>query len=139
MRRTLLTVLAVLVAAATYGAGTVTTTEARHAALKRIKFAWVSSAGGAADATTVNSFCGKVELLATIPDGGGTQPTDLYDLTVTDVDGIDVLAGAGANRSNASTQTVVSSSLGAVCYSTLTLAITNAGNAKGGTVVLYLR
>ena len=131
--------LLVVLAPVAFAAGTVTTTERRAASYKVVKFAWTSSAGGAADATTAGTFCGKVDMLATVPGAGGVQPTDLYDVVVTDADGVDVLAGAGANRSNATTQTVVTASLGAVCYSTLTLAVTNAGNAKAGVLLLYVR
>ena len=138
MRRLLAAALLLSWAASVaHAAGTVTATERTHLQYKVVKFAWTSSAGGAADSTTTASFCGKVEYLATDP--GATAPTDDYDVAVTDADGVDVLSGAGANRDTANTEYVLSSSLGAVCYSTLTLAVTNAGNAKEGTVYLYIR
>lgn len=119
-------------------AGTVTKDETLHASVKKVVFAWTSSAGGAADATTDGVFDGKVIGLTTIP-SGAAAPTDNYDVAVTDVDGHDVLLGAGANRDTANTEHVAEASLGAVAGSKLTLAVTNAGDTKQGTVILYLR
>lgn len=120
-------------------AGTVTVTERTHTSVKKITWDWLSDASGNADLVTTAAYDGVIQRLVTVPDGGGTQPTDLYDLTITDGDGLDVLLGAGANRSNASTQQVASSSLGVVAGDTLTLNISNAGNAKGGVTHLYIR
>lgn len=120
-------------------AGTVTTTEVTHRPLRLVKFAWTSSAGGAADATSTGYFTGVIEKAKFVPGAGGSQPTDNYDVVINDADGDDVLAGGGANRSNASTQWVQGSSLGAVVESQLTLAVTNAGDAKTGEVHLYIR
>lgn len=120
-------------------AGAVMTfTETRIGPVKRIKAAWTSdSATGAVSGTTTYAYNGKCELLTTDP--GATAPTDDYDLAVTDADGVDVLAGAGANRDTANTEQVLGTSLGAVVSSVLTFAITNAGNSKVGTVYLDIR
>lgn len=121
-------------------AGTVTTTEERLGFIHKVKFVWVSSAGGAADATTTYYYTGLLERVVQIPDGGGTQPTDQYDCVVNDADGADVLGALGANLSNAAqTLKAAKDGLGAVANSKLTLAITNAGNAKGGATILYIR
>jgi hypothetical protein len=119
-------------------AGTVTVTEERYGSLKKIAFAWTSSAGGAADGSTSGAYNGVVERLVTVP-SGSAAPTDDYDLTIVDEDGVDVLMGAGANRDAANTEQVLASSLGVVANDTLTVHVTNAGNAKQGTVYLYLR
>lgn len=118
-------------------AGTVTIAEKTHGSIKRVTFSWTSSAGGAADGTTTLPFDGKVILLETDP--GATAPTDNYDVTVTDDEGHDVLLGAGANRDTADTEYVSEPNLGVVAHSKLTLAVTNAGNAKQGTVTLWIR
>ena len=120
-------------------AGTVTTTEETHGTVRKITFAWTSSAGGAADATTTYAYSGEVIRLVTVPGTAGNQPTNLYDVVVNDVDGNDVLMGAGANRSNAATEQVLASSLGCVANDKLTLGVTNAGDTKQGTVYLYVR
>jgi hypothetical protein len=121
-------------------AGTVTKTEITYTPLKKCLFTWTSSAGGAADATSTESYTGEVVRAVHVPDAGGTQPTDLFDVVVTDSDGADVLGGTGANLSNAATTNkVAANGLGAVVNSTLTLAVTNAGSAKGGKTILFIR
>ena len=121
-------------------AGTVTVTETTYTSVKKIKWVWTSTSGGAADLVTTKAFDGLLERVAFIPDGGGTQPTDNYDITITDADGVDVLAGLGANLSNAATVVKThANGLTAVAGSTLTLNVTNAGSAKGGIVIVYLR
>jgi hypothetical protein len=121
-------------------AGTVVITEERLGSIHKVKFAWTSSAGGAADATTTEYYTGSVIQAAQIPNGGGTQPTDQYDVTVVDADGVDVLNAKGANISNAATtQHVKEDELGCVANSKLTLAVTNAGNAKAGVTIVYLK
>ena len=55
-----------------------------------------------------------------------------------DADGYDILAGQGANLSNAATTTVVAS-LGAIANDKISLAATNMGDSKGATLYLYIR
>ena len=121
-------------------AGTVTVTEQRFSSVRKITFTWLSSAGGAADAVTTYAVDGDLLAVYQVPDGGGTQPTNAYDVTVTDADSIDVLNALGANLSNAAnTIKRTSDGLLPVAASLLTLAVTNAGNAKGGKTILYVR
>lgn len=130
-----------LVAVLAFGAGTVVTTETTHTSVKRVKFAWTSSAGGAADATTTGFYTGQILAIATDPDGTDV-PTANYDVAINDDDGVDVLNGAGANKSDSLTETISASlgvSLGYVVSSKLTLAVTNAGNAKKGVVYVFIR
>ena len=117
-------------------AGTVTVAEQTHRTLKRIKWSWIS-ASGVADKATTATFTGEVKTLVTDP--GAAAPDDNYDITITDADGIDVLAGAGANRDTANTEYVLAASLGGCVDSVLTLNVTNAGDAKAGDVYLYIR
>lgn len=116
----------------------VTITEETFGAVKKIAFVWTSDAAGAASGTTDGVYSGSVERLVTVPDGVAA-PTDLYDIVVNDEDDTDVLMGAGANRATATTQQVLASSLGIVANDKLSLAVSNAGNAKQGTVYLYIR
>ena len=121
-------------------AGTVTTTEETIGSVKKITFTWTSSAGGAADGTTTGYYTGEIVRVVQIPDSGGTQPTNLYDVTVNDDDSADVLLGLGANLvNNANTDKVTKDGLGVVANAQLTLGVTNAGAAKGGKTILYLR
>jgi hypothetical protein len=120
-------------------AGTVVTTEiVSVGTVKKVSFAWTSSAGGAADATTTAVIDGKLLGFATVPDAVAA-PTDNYDITITDAQGLDVLLGQGANRDTANTEYVDGASIAAVASSVLTLGVTNAGNAKEGTAVLWIR
>ena len=119
-------------------AGTVTVTESVHTSVKKIKWAWTSTAGGAADQITAAPYYGEVLALMTIPAAAGNAPTDNYDITITDVEGYDVMQGAGANRDTANTETAVPATK-SVAHGTVTLNITNAGDAKSGTAILYIR
>ena len=121
-------------------AGTVTVAETRHTSVKQIIWDWLSAAGGNADQATTYTYDGALISVTFEPDSGGTQPTDNYDITITDANSVDVLAGNGANLSNAaSVLKTTADGLGAVVASALTLNVTNAGNAKGGKVYLTLR
>ncbi len=124
--------------------GTVTVTEETFGSVKKILFDWLSENGGADDGkatkTTTNVYNGVLERAVFVPDSGGTQPDNLYDVEVLDADGYDVLIALGLNLSNAA---AVSKShadgLGAVANDKLTLSVSGANSAKGGVVILYLR
>lgn len=121
-------------------AGTVVVTENPNARpLKRVKFAWTSSSGGAADGGTSGAYNGKCILLTTIPAAAGDAPSANYDITVLDEDGVDVLAGAGINRHTSNTEQVVSASLGGAVSQKLTLHVTAAGDTKQGVVYLDIQ
>lgn len=113
-------------------------TEVTFSSAKEVVFTWTSSGGGAADATTTAAFDGKLVGFATIP-SGSAAPTDNYDVAIVDSRGHDVLMGAGANRDTANTEYVAEASLAAVAASKLTLHVTNAGDSKAGTVVVWIR
>lgn len=107
--------------------------------------AWVSSAGGAVQEIPVTFGPGFINQVRFVPDAGGTQPTDLYDLTLVDAiaGGADYLAGLGANLSNAN-RTFTIPQVGASAVQRVFvngdyyLTVTNAGNAKGGTVIIVV-
>lgn len=115
----------------------VVTTERIHGAVKEIVFSWTSASDGTATGTTTYAYDGKVELLTTDP--GATAPSDNYDVTLTDSDGVDVLGGAGVDRDTANTEQKVASLLGAVASSKLTLNIANAGDSKVGVTYVHIR
>jgi len=102
-----------------------------------VRFAWTVDAAGAATGTTTGTYNGKIEVLVTDPGAG--PPTDNYDIVVTDEDGYDTLAGAGANRDTANTETVLASTLSVVANDKLTLTLAAAGNATSGVVIVYIR
>lgn len=112
-------------------------TEETFGSIKKIKYEWTSAADGTASATTTNIYNGQILRLVTIPDGTAA-PTDNYDVVINDADGVDALNAKGADRDTADTEQVVAD-LGCVANDKLTFSISNAGDTKKGTVILYLR
>lgn len=110
--------------------------------------AWVSSGGGAVEENPLPLPRGHIHQVKFVPDGGGTQPTDLYDVTLRDAiaGGVDFLTGIGANLSNANRKIGVpqlgdgTTALQRVFveagnyYPT----VANAGAAKGGTIEIVI-
>lgn len=122
------------------GTVTVTTTLLSDLAMTRYSIAWVSDAGGAVSANPQTFRPGALMQIKFIPDGGGTAPTALYDVTLVDANGIDYLGGTGANLSaTVSTQTRVAAPLIYDAVGTLDLVVANAGVSKGGTVQLWIQ
>jgi hypothetical protein len=112
--------------------------------------AWTSDASGnVSGIPTVNVISGSIERVVFVPGTGGVEPTDLYDVTLLDSHGIDVLAGQGANLSQSSASHIkpgvpmkdgtTTSTAPIAVDEVLTLAVSAAGNAKSGTVILYVR
>lgn len=105
--------------------------------------AWVSTAGGAVSGNAYAIVApGRLRQARFIPNGSATQPTDQYDVTLVDANGVDLLGGAGANLSNSpsdvSNWKVCDPSPILLTTDTLDLVVANAGNAKTGTVILIL-
>ena len=109
---------------------------------------WTSDANGMVSGIdTSYAIDGLLLRVTTIPDlGGGTEPSDNYDLTLSDSDGVDVLLGLGANEPNSASNSFVplldmddgTNYLQPIpVKGKLELDVTNAGNAKGGKVILY--
>ena len=118
----------------------VTLQETRHTSVKRIMWDWLSATGGAVTSATTYAYDGLLERVVFDPDAGGTLPSDAYDVTITDADGNDVLAGLGANLAQGSTVVKThADGLTAVAGSKLTLNVSAAGDEKGGIVIVYLR
>lgn len=127
-------------------AGSFTETLQQHSTVRALRLAWTCDASGAVNGTRTTAFVsGEILRVVFVPGTGGAQPTNLYDVTLEDTDGVDVLDGCGANRSNAAAVSTAPE-IGAAATgqrtavsSTLELKVSNAGNAKQGTVVLYHR
>jgi hypothetical protein len=122
-------------------AGSITYTEETHGSVRLVKADWLSDAAGdVTENATTEHYSGVILYAAFVPDAGGTQPTDQYDVTVLDKNSLDVLNGLGANKSNSVTAYADQyDGLGAVANSKLTVTVDNAGNAKGGIVYLWIR
>lgn len=119
-------------------AGSISFTYVEAEGVQLVIFDWTSDASGNVTENYTKYLYGVVNRAVFVPDGGGTQPTNAYDATLLDEHGFDVLEGLAANRSDTSTEEVVPTSLKRAVAGRLDLAIANAGNAKGGTVYLYL-
>jgi hypothetical protein len=118
------------------GTATVTNTSTLGVGIRKLSIAWTSTAGGAVSGNTIAVKTGTLIRAIFIPGAGGAQPTDLYDATLLDPNGIDLLAGQGANLSNSAASAVQPAVL--IAPGNLQLVIANAGNAKSGTVELYI-
>lgn len=133
------------------GTTTIATTEVANSGgiLKHV-ITWTSDASGNVSGNSLSLPPGSIVSVDFTPNSGGTQPTDLYDVTFTDALSINVFddgAGAsiGANLSNTtSAHKVPFVGGGSVTYirrwlhgGTYTLVVAAAGNAKGGTVNIY--
>jgi hypothetical protein len=119
--------------------GTVTHVEETFDVIKKITFTWLSVNGGGdagkAQHTTDAYYTGKILRVVTAP--GGAAPSLNYDVYLKDSDGYDAACGQLINRSDTATETVTAS-MGYVAHSQLTLYLEAAGNAKTGTVVVYI-
>lgn len=110
--------------------------------------AWVSHTDGVVDLDTP-VITGEILRVVFVPDSGGTQPTNLYDVLLKDADGLDVLAGQGANLANNANSHVcpgvplkdgtTTSTRPIVVNGVLNLEVANSGSGKGGTIRLYVR
>lgn len=110
-----------------------------------LKFTWIAHTDGTftsvASGVAINGYIVKV-----ITNPGSTAPTALYDITLTNTDGEDVVHGALANRSATATEAIVpipadnATVYGAApTYGIITLNISNNSvNSGNGTVsILY--
>ncbi|KKW45010.1 MAG: hypothetical protein UY96_C0034G0009 [Parcubacteria group bacterium GW2011_GWB1_56_8] len=127
-------------------AGSITFTESRSRTVQSVSMLWVSSAAGAVSGIASPQISGEILRAVFSPGAAGLQPTDLYDVTLLDEDGFDVLAGKGANRSNVNKEQVtpltgdgVTTNQRISVDGTLELQVANAGNAKSGTLTIYFR
>lgn len=135
-------------------AGSVVTTTSEvsgSGGVRVYSLAWTSDAAGAVSGNTSTLCPGTIISVEFTPGTGGTQPSDLYDVTFTDAENVNMFddgsgTSIGANLSNStSTHKVPFIGGGTVTYvrhwlhgGDYTLVVANAGNAKTGTVVIYV-
>lgn len=152
-KRFLLIALALFLGMATLGqaadptvtSGTLVMTsdgDLRATTIQQKTLTWTSDSGGNVVATT-DRIEGTINRIVYNP--GATAPTALYDVVLTDDDSVDMLNGTGANLSATVTTSTIptegdgTTNIPMVTQGTLTLTITNAGNAKGGVIRLYMK
>jgi hypothetical protein len=115
---------------------------------RRVIADWVSDDATGAVTGTSKKVVGR--LVKAVTDPGSPAPSANYDIALTDDASADILANTDAtlaNRHTSNSETVVFfeknvaaaalASAPVVC-STITIAITNAGNSKQGQLVLYV-
>lgn len=131
-----------LISSGVYAAGTVTRTTPdtkNDGHLRIVTLSWTADASAATvPATTISNVDGYVYTVITNP--GSTAPTDNYDITLTDSDGVDVMGGATLNRDTANSEQVFSLD-GFLRYTKGNLTFTlsnNSVNSATGTVIIHI-
>jgi hypothetical protein len=130
-------------------AGSITTTTSDiGGGYTKYSMAWVSSAGNVVTEVPVSIQRGHIHQVKFVPDSGGTQPDDQYDVTLLDAisGGIDFLTGIGANLSNTTRKIGVPQvGDGTTAYQRvfheggdLYPTVAAAGASNGGTIVLIV-
>ena len=124
-------------------AGSITTTSTKNGSLVTYSMNWLSDASGDVDTDAIPMVQGEIQKVSYLPDAGGTQPSDNYDLTMADSYGVDILTATGANLSQ-TTDTWAVPALSTyfkviIPAGSYDLVIENAGNAKGGIVEVIIR
>jgi hypothetical protein len=105
---------------------------------------WASDAAGRVTAS-LGGINGTIERVVVVSDSGLTSPTNLWDMTLKDRDSLDILGGKGANISVAAPKQILpvvvdnGTTRSMATIGPHNLAITNAGNTRGGIVRVYLR
>lgn len=120
-------------------AGTVTPTDSNIRVIRKYTLNWISDAAGDVTYTTDVILSGVIERVNFVPDAVDV-PTDLYTVTLTDSDGIDVLqaiGSAGLSSTVASTAIPLISDRPVVVDDALNLVVDAAGNVKKGKISLY--
>lgn len=110
---------------------------------------WTSDASGNVSGLSTHAIRGLLVNVSFQPGTGGAQPTDGYNVAITDNAGVDILNGKGASLSQTTATRIVPAltmtdgttpSIGPVLlYDDVSLNVSGAGNAKSGTVRLYIK
>jgi hypothetical protein len=131
--------LTVALTAPVRAAGTVTQAHSTTGNIRKVVFTCTADAAdGSFPATAITR---KVEgrLIQLITDPGTTAPTDNYDITLVDGNGLDVLQGVGANRDTANTESAAivfsSTSINPVVDESDTLTLTIANNSVNSATI----
>jgi len=120
-------------------------------AVRVIEWDWLSDSSGNCNVSTSESanasgVTGTVVGLHAIPETGATIPSDDYDITIIDKEGVDVLNGAGANLPQGNTSAenyrfpvdFLSEGPIVIADQELTLVVANGGDTQGGVIRLYI-
>lgn len=105
---------------------------------QNISLYWVSDGSGNVSGTYTPGVSGIISRVTFVPAGGADVPSNLYDVTLLDEWGVDLLAGAGANRSDVTTNVITPTFGTAAVAGEVQLVVANAGAANAGTVIITL-
>ena len=116
-------------------------TEQNWSSVKKIKFEWTLSTGGAASGTTAKQYDGEV---LRVVFGLTNFASTGYAIVVNDEDGYDVLEGGGAALTSGGGQLGVhdgKSPISAIAESTLAFSLTSTGviATQSGECIVYIR
>lgn len=135
--------LVVLLAMPTFAVESVTVTSDSTVGSHMVKytFVWVADgAGVVADNLTIPFIKGYIVQVAFVPDSGGTQPDNLYDVVLNGYGATaDMVGGNGANLSDTTSTTVAITA--PVYYdgtAVMDLGVTNAGADNAGTMMIWI-
>lgn len=121
-------------------AGTITSTATNVGGnVTRYVLDWTCTAGGAVSGLDMSIIRGRIFQAEAIPDSGGTQPSDLYDLELQDPNNVDLLQDAGDNLSQTTSKLMLfDPPLFYDAVGSLELVIANGGASKGGQLILWI-
>lgn len=102
--------------------------------VRKYVVSWTSDASG--DATATLPLDGAIMRVVTNPDDTAA-PTDNYDVTIVDGDGLDLLNSEGLDRDTLNSEQIFPTNP-PFHNGDVTVTIANAGNTKAGTVTLYV-
>lgn len=122
-------------------AGSATITSARSGQWRKHTFVWTCSAGGAVTEVAWPLPQGYIDQIVFTPT---STPTDLYDVVMTAglAGGTDILGGAGANLSGTYPNLIGADVANLPIFipaGNYYPTVSNAGNATGGTIDVYMR
>lgn len=109
--------------------------------IKRFDFDWISDGSGDVELAINSKMNGFI--LALVTDPGAAAPTTLYDITIEDDKGVDILGGVGADRSATAVEAVAvpldSGLPRPISTDSFTFKVTNAGDTKAGLVQIFMK
>ncbi len=121
------------------GTVTVTSSTSVTAGITTYTLAWTSNAAGAVSGNPFTVKRGYIVSAKIVP-SAVTAPTDLYDVTLIDANSVDILNSLAADQSTSlGRYFLFDPPLYLDGTQQLDLVIANAGNAKLGTVTLWVR
>ncbi len=106
--------------------------------LVKVEVSWTSAADGSCtQALVLNGW-----LIKCVTNPSATAPTDNYDITLIDADGVDAAEGLLANRDTANSESAYLFATGAnvpvLVQGSYTFTIANAGDSKSGVATFYM-